>query len=69
MQYLGKSKQDLEKDYVYKAADGSCQATKYPGQVGVSKVNTVVKQSVDQLKAAIALGPTSVTLEADTSVF
>jgi hypothetical protein len=43
MQYLGKSKQDLEKDYVYKAADGSCQATKYPGQVGVSKVNTVVK--------------------------
>jgi hypothetical protein len=69
MQYLGKNKQDLEKDYIYKAADGSCQSTKYPGQVSVAKVNTVLKLKVDQLKAAIALGPTSVTLEADTSVF
>ena len=49
--------------------NGACSASKYPGQVGVTKVNTVVKQSVDQLKASIALGPTSVTLEADTSVF
>ena len=69
MQYLQKDKQDLEKDYIYKAAGGSCQSTKYPGQVGVAKVNTVVKWDVAQLKAAIAVGPTSVTLEADTSVF
>jgi len=35
----------------------------------VSKVNTVQANSASQLMAAIANGPVSVTVEADTSVF
>jgi len=37
--------------------------------VGVTKVNTVRAKSAASLKAAIAVGPTSVTVEADRSVF
>jgi hypothetical protein len=69
MQYLEQNKQDLENDYVYNAADGSCQSTKYPGQVGVSKVNNVLKWNSWSLKSAIALGPTSVTIAANSFIF
>merc|ERR1711967_42219 len=37
--------------------------------VGVTKVNSVQSRSAAALKAAIAVGPTSVTVEADRSVF
>jgi len=58
----------LEKDYPYKAADGSCEAD-WGGAVTVSEVNPVKSYSQDALMAAIANGVTSVTIESASTVF
>jgi len=67
--YLEKHGQELETAYPYTARDGSCKAASAQGRVDVEAFTTVPKQSVSQLKAAIAQGPTSVTIEADRTVF
>ena len=70
-QYLeqGTNKQELERDYPYMARDGECKMVVSEGKVKVEKINNVPEKSVAQLKAAIAQGPVSVTIEADTTEF
>ena len=69
MQYVQQNVQTLEQNYTYTARDGTCRATQMVSAVGVTKVNSVQSRSAAALKAAIAVGPTSVTVEADRSVF
>jgi C1A family cysteine protease len=69
MQYVEQHAQDLESEYAYTARDGSCQASTHTGKVTVSAINTVEAGSVAALKAAIANGPTSVTVCALSPVF
>lgn len=61
--------QELESAYPYKGVDGTCTAEPTLGKVDVKSYATVRSYSEDQLKAAIAIGPVSVTIEADTRVF
>jgi len=69
MKYLQGTGQSLESAYTYKGANGTCQDSKYNKFVNVSIINTVTPLSADQLIAAIAQGPTSVTVEADRWAF
>jgi len=69
MTYMETHGQELETAYPYTAMDGSCNYSAADGKVEVSTIANVAPSSVAQLKAAIATGPTSVTVEADTSVF
>jgi len=65
MNYVQANGQVLESDYTYTAKDGTCRGSSYTPQVHVAEVNTVPKHSAADLRAAIAQGPTSVTIEAD----
>ena len=69
MTYAKTHGQELETDYPYTARDGTCKYSSGKGKVNVKAINNVAARSVPQLKAAIAKGPTSVTVEADRSVF
>ena len=69
MQYVQQNGQTLEQNYTYTARDGTCRASQMTSSVGVTRVNQVPSRSASALKAAIAQGPTSVTVEADRSVF
>ena len=59
----------LESDYPYVAHNQTCTYNPDLGKVTVTAVNLVPGQSVDQLKAAIAQGPTSVTVDASQPIF
>lgn len=69
MDYIESNQQELEADYAYTAKDGTCQTDASKGKVLVEQIHDVQPESVDQLKAAINKGPTSVTIEADKLVF
>jgi cathepsin L len=69
MNYVAQNGQTLESNYTYTAKDGACRASSYSAAVHVTKVNTVQARSAASLKAAIAVGPVSVTVEADRAVF
>jgi cathepsin L len=69
MTYLKTHGQELTSDYPYTARDGTCQFTAAKGKVDVKSIASVTPKSVAQLKAAIAKGPVSVTVEADRTVF
>jgi len=56
-------------DYPYKGVDGTCTATASAGKVDVSDYTTVKPRKTAELKAAIAKGVVSVTIEADQRVF
>ena len=56
----------LEKDYPYTAIDVLCIAD-YNGPVSVSTVNPVKSYDQAQLMAALAKGPVSVTVDADST--
>ena len=58
----------LEKDYPYTAIDNLCDAP-WGGPVTVSTVHTVTSYSESQLLAAIAQGPVSVTLDAESTYY
>lgn len=58
----------LESDYPYAGIDQMCDAD-YNGPVSVSTVNYVKSYSESQLIAALALGPVSVTVDADSTQF
>jgi len=58
-----------ESDYPYIAQDEACQSSTHSGSAETNNVVEVQAQSVDALKAAIEVGPVSVTVEADTYVF
>ena len=68
MTYAETHGQELESDYPYTARTGTCQDSG-KGTVDVKNIAQVQASSVDQLKAAIAQGPVSVTVEADRRVF
>jgi len=69
MNYVKANGQTLEQNYTYTGKDGTCRASQMTSAVGVTKVNSVRARSAASLMAAIAVGPTSVTVEADRSVF
>jgi len=61
-----------EGDYPYTGHHSIFSRCKYEKSKGVGKVvafKDVAPKSVDQMKAALALGPVSVAVEADKSVF
>jgi hypothetical protein len=61
--------EELETDYPYKGKDGTCAETDAKGQVSSTKIQYVKPHDAQALMAAIAIGPTSVTVEADKKVF
>ena len=73
MNYVAQNGQVSESDYPYtsgRGVTGTCQRSKIGSPlVHVAKVNTVQRYSASQLMAAIATGPVSVTVEADTATF
>ena len=69
MEFMKTHRHELETDYPYYATDGSCNYGAHDGKVGVWTIANVGPYSSDNLKAAIAEGPTAVTVEADSSVF
>jgi cathepsin L len=68
-EYAQKTPLETEADYPYEAYDDSCRADAKKGVVSSTGFHRVPKGDVDQLKAAINLGPVSVAIEADTMVF
>ena len=64
---------DLESDYPYVSGQttkaGTCKEDQYDGKVTVSDYDMVMPDSAKDLKAAIAVCPTSVSIEADKAVF
>jgi len=71
MNYVASHGQVSEAAYPYTSGHGQSGTCMQKGTplVYVSSVNTVQSHSASQLMAAIAGGPVSVTVEADTSVF
>lgn len=67
-EYAAKTPLETESDYPYKAVDGTCKATS-KGVVSSTTYHRVPEGNAAQLKAAIAKGPVSVGIEADTRVF
>ena len=68
--YVEKFPLMTEKEYPYTAKTG--KVCKYKADEGVGKVKTfkdVKPDSVEALKAAVAMTPTSVAVEADKDVF
>lgn len=68
-EYAAKTPLETESDYPYKATDGSCKAVASKGVVSSTTYHKVPANNAAQLKAAIAQGPVSVAIEADTFVF
>jgi len=61
-----------ESDYPYTAHHSLFSRCKYDESKGVGHVKgykDVARDNVDQMKAALAIGPVSVAIEADKSVF
>lgn len=69
LNYLLDHKHMLESDYPYKAVDGKCAYDADKGIFNSKKVSLVPPHSVEALKAAIAQGPTGVSVMADNDVF
>jgi len=68
-QYAESNKMEEESAYPYTAMDGSCAFDVNKGEVLVAGFEDVASQDESQLLAAVNLGPVSVAIEADTSVF
>jgi len=68
-QYAESNGMELESVYPYTGVDGTCKYDSSKGKVEVTTFANVQADSVDQLLAAIALGPVSVAIEADTMAF
>ena len=58
---------ELESEYPYKAYDGTCKAKN--GKVKVASFQDVTPNDPGQLKAAVAKGPVSIAIQADSYVF
>lgn len=67
--YVETSKLETESDYPYTAMDGDCDYKAAKGKITLGGFKDVTANSPDQLEAAVALGPVSVAIEADTGVF
>jgi len=60
---------ELESDYAYEGVTSTCRYDASKAQVKVTSWNRVVKDDPDQLKAAVALGPVSVSVDAAKKTF
>lgn len=69
MEYAETHKLETEEEYSYQGTDQTCKNDLKKGSVSVKQVNYVTPFNSWTLKSAIAVGPVSVTVEADTSVF
>jgi len=69
MQLIEKTGQELETDYPYNAQDNACAYDASKGKVHVAADYMVKAGIPKQLMAAITMGPTAVTVEADSLVF
>jgi len=69
MDYARTHALNSEDDYPYYAYDGTCSWNATRGLVNVTAINQVPANSSSQLLAAIALGPVSVAIEADSDDF
>ena len=67
--YIETASLELEADYGYTARDGSCSYVASKGQGKVVSYNDVSPNSPAQLKAALAISPVSVAIEADQMAF
>jgi len=68
--YLETHKAELESTYKYTAKNGSCNYDESSATaVEVSTYTNVTADNVDQMKAAVAKQPVSVSIEADKMVF
>jgi len=65
-EYAKKSGMELGSVYPYKATAGTCKFSKTKALVNVNSYTAVPKKSVAQLKAAVDVQPTCVSVEADT---
>lgn len=71
-EYVEQNPLETEMDYPYVSGHGKKETCKYEESKGVGHVRgykDVTRDSVEQLKAAIEKGPTSIAIEADKSVF
>jgi len=68
-QFAETSALESESDYPYEASDDKCRYDASKGLVKVQSFVDVAQNNQEQLKAAIAKGPVSVAIEADTFVF
>jgi len=68
-QYAERAKLELEADYPYTARDGTCKYDDTKGKFGDLGFEDVAPNDPAQLMAALAKGPVSVAIEADTGVF
>ena len=59
----------LENDYPYKAIDQTCSAVASCNKIKISRFVDVTKNNQLALKQAVAKGPVSVGIEADTKIF
>ena len=64
--YAEKNAIELETAYPYTGSNGKCHAQSTEGQVSVTDFSKVPANSADQLKAAIAIQPTCVSVHAGT---
>merc|ERR1719498_1035804 len=64
-----KHPQETETDYPYAAHNNKCKYDKSKGKVKTSKVHWVKTKSVEQLKAAVANGVVSVSIQANQDPF
>ncbi|CDW73464.1 UNKNOWN [Stylonychia lemnae] len=69
MTYIASNPLETEDDYPYAGYDESCQADQSKEIVSDQGPVAVTPSSSDALKAAVAEGPVSVAIEADTDVF
>ena len=69
MIYVHWNGQETTDSYPYHASVGSCSYDEGATRVKVDQANFVEPNSVGQLMAAIAQGPTSVSLSADSADF
>ena len=68
--YLKSNKAELETVYPYTAKNGTCQYNESSATaVNVSTYTKVTADNVEQMKAAVAKQPVSVSIEADKMVF
>ncbi len=65
-EYAEKNPLELEKDYPYAGVDQKCKADESKEKIAVDDYSSVPKNDVAQLKAAIDVQPTCVSVEADT---
>ena len=67
--YTESSPLETEANYPYTGVDGTCNYNQSKGVVGASSYTNVTANDADALHASIAIGPTSVAIQANRLVF